>query len=72
MRKSPKEPLYTGPTLSTGTECVGAGALCLPRASGCGCGCPCKSLGTFWRPWQGPGQAPGTVNAAAGPRTPRS
>lgn len=70
--KAQRSHCTTGPTLSTGTGCAGAGGLCLPRASGCGCGCPCKSLGTFWRPCQGPGRAPGTVNAAAGPRIPRS
>lgn len=50
---------------SVDSECVGAGELCLPRVNGCEYECLCKSLGTFWKPWLGPGQALGSTSAAA-------
>lgn len=72
QEEKPTRASVHGRPLSTGTECAGAGGLCLPHVSGCGYGCPCKSLGTFWMPWPEQARALGTVNAAAGRRIPHS
>lgn len=61
----PRETYCAQLTISIGSECVGADELCLPRVNGYECECLCKSLGTFWKPWLGPGQALGSTSAVA-------